>query len=210
MLVVSPWSYSVHPKVGGTRGAGVVVNPYPHTLSQSFFTSASAKGLHCVSCSIQPSISCSIRIMRLPRNLTEKGSKWGGGGVIRRYKSSVAVQSTVSHGHISFDSLFGISRRRVRFWSLFSTMSQLAIDPNSAVYTTDEVWIFYFLKFCLISQIVWATIHYSSRTSKEDESSWIRGDQGLLRHLNNLCSTKIYTSRISSQRKLWPTSSEHH
>ena len=37
-----------------------IVKPYPHTLSQSRLTSTSKSCLHCVSCSIQPSISCSM------------------------------------------------------------------------------------------------------------------------------------------------------
>jgi len=60
-------------------------------------------------------------------------------------------------------------------------MSQFAVDPNSAVYTTDEVSLLELFDAITLLRCtkVRTALHHPSGTSKENKNSRHRGNQGL-------------------------------
>ena len=106
-----------------------IVKPYLHTLSQSRLTSTSESCLHWVSCSIQPSISCSMWKILFKDfcRISEVGDWFGRWRVMVDWNAvPCPCHVQLSHHTPSDDALDNRT-----FFTL--------MDPSSAVYATDEV-----------------------------------------------------------------------
>lgn len=163
--------------------SGVAEKNRERTLSQSFFTSASASCLHWLSCSIQPSISCSMSVSWSKSNLQSFANK---------PKSHVTRDIRSSHTH---------NQCHARVCTLPWRNQRLSTQPTKYVCIPD------LLKHSPF--VVRKAVYHPQRTGEEDEEPWHRRHQGLhlISSLNDTHSNP--SSPISSPRGQSRTSSVH-
>jgi hypothetical protein len=142
-------------KWGEAVGSGGLIRGIGPTLSQSFLTSPSWSCLHWLSCSIQPSISCSIFFF----------TNWGeGGGDGMWYEGKMENEQCADSASSRHASRL---LHRAAIWiPTLQCMRQTRCVPNELLAPAD-------------SPRVWQALHHRPRAVQEDACARPRGDQGL-------------------------------